>query len=102
MNRACSLALVGALVGAIPVAAQNTNSSTGGESYFGTTFSIEGKDIRDGCNTKQTVLDKNNQPTTESKPLKELVPGCLTPVFHGNKGLYPSFANLPPGNGLAF
>ncbi len=101
MNRACSFALIGALVAALPLAAQNNNSSNGRESYFGTTFSIEGKDISDGCNAKQTVLDKNGQPTTESKPLKELVPGCLTPIFHGNKGLYPSFTNLPPGNGLA-
>jgi hypothetical protein len=101
MNRARSFALIGALVAAIPLAAQTSNSSKSGESYFGTTFSVEGKDISDGCNTKQTVLDKNGQPTTESKPLKELVPGCLTPIFHGNKGLYPSFTNLPPGNGLA-
>jgi hypothetical protein len=80
-NRAHSFALIGALVAAIPLAAQNGNSSKGGESYFGSVFRDEGTAISDGCNTKQTVLDKSGKPETESKPLKELVPGCLTPMF---------------------
>jgi hypothetical protein len=91
MNRVCRFALFGALVAAIPLAAQQTNAQ-GGQSYFGTTFSIEGHDIKEGCQTTDP---------SGKKPLKVLVPGCLTSVFHGNKGLYASVANLPPGNGLA-
>jgi hypothetical protein len=93
VNRACWLTLCGLMGTAIPQAAQ--------QSYFATTLSIERKDISNGCKTTQTVIDKNDKEVTETKPLKVLVPGCLMPMFHGNKGLYPSIANLPPGNGLA-
>lgn len=99
MNRAYRFALFGVLVTAIPLAGQNTNAK-GGESYFGTTFSVEGHDISEGCKTTETVLEAGKQ-VTKKKSAKVLVPGCLTPMFHGNKGLYASFANLPPGNGLA-
>ena len=99
MNRASRFALFGALVAAVPLAAQQTNGK-GDESYFGTTFSIERTDIRSGCTTTETkIVDGKEE--TEKKPLKVWVPGCLTPMFQGNKGLYPSVANLPPGNSLA-
>jgi hypothetical protein len=99
MNRVSKFALLGALVAATPLVAQQTNDH-GDESYFGTTFSIEGHDISEGCKTTQTVI-KNGKEQTEKKPLKVWVPGCLVPTVHGNKGLYPSIANLPPGNSLA-
>ena len=99
MNRFCSFALFWVLL-AIPASvAQQTNS--GGQSYFATTFSIEGHDIKEGCKTTEQILDENGKEKTQKKPLKVLVPGCLIPLFHGNKGLYGSFANLPPGNGVA-
>ena len=81
--------------------AAQTAPAKAGESYFGTTFSIEEHDISSGCKTTQPVLDQNGKEEDEKKPLKVLVPGCLIPVFHGNKGLYPSFATMPPGNSLA-
>jgi hypothetical protein len=90
MNRARSLALFFLLLAGNPLVAQQPD--TKGESYFGTAFTIEGHDIKEGCKTTDA---------SGKKPLEILVPGCLIPVFHGNKGLYGSFANLPPGNGLA-
>ena len=99
MNRASAFVLFAALVATLPLTAQQTNGK-GGENYFSTTFSIEGHDIRDGCKTTQTVI-KDGKEQTEKKPLKVWVPGCLVPAVHGNKGLYPSIANLPPGNSLA-
>jgi len=92
MKSASRLALLGALVVARPLAAQ--------QSYFATTFSIEKRDISEGCKTTETKIVDDKE-KTEKKPLKVWVPECLIPVFHGNKGIYPSFANLPPGNGLA-
>lgn len=100
MNRTSTFALLGALVAATPLAAQQTNGS-GHESYFGTTFSIEGNDINEGCRTTTHIVSDNGNDKTETKPLKVWVPGCLMPMFHGNKGLYPSIGSLPPGNGLA-
>jgi hypothetical protein len=70
--------------------AQQTGS--GNQSYFGAIFSDEWNDIKDGCQRSDA---------TGSKPIKTLVPGCLENLFHGNKGLYASFASLPPGNGVA-
>jgi hypothetical protein len=88
-----TLTLLGLLAAAIPLAAQQSVGNKN-ESYFGTVFSIQRDDIQSGCKTTLGA-------TEEKKPLKVWVPGCLMPIFHGNKGLYPSFANLPPGNGLA-
>src|SRR5579884_3735886 len=96
MNRTLLIALVALLVAPIPLSAQQSAGKKN-ESYFGTTFSVQKTDIRNGCSTTQT----NDKGETEKKPLKVWVPGCLMPMFHGNKGLYPSVANLPPGNGLA-
>lgn len=64
----------------------------GGQSYFSSIFTVEGHDIKDGC-TRTDV--------TGTKPLSKFVPGCLESLFHGNKGLYGSFENLPPGNSFA-
>jgi hypothetical protein len=64
----------------------------GNESYFGAIFTVEGNDIQTGC-TRADV--------TGTKPLSKFVPGCLESLFHGNKGLYGSFENLPPGNSFA-
>jgi hypothetical protein len=66
--------------------------SGGHQSYFGAIFTVEGNDIKDGC-TRTDV--------TGTKPLSKFVPGCLESLFHGNKGLYGSFENLPPGNSFA-
>jgi hypothetical protein len=67
-------------------------SSGGNQSYFGAIFSEEGTDIKTGCEDKDA---------TGMKPIKDVVSGCLESVFRGNKGLFASFANLPPGNGVA-
>jgi len=99
LNRACVVALLCVLLGLSRLLAQQPPPK--GESYFATTFSIEGHDIDQGCKRTQQVLDENGKEKTEKKPLKVLVPGCLIPLFHGNKGLYGSFQNLPPGNSLA-
>jgi hypothetical protein len=97
MNRACSFALVSSLLLLIiPVSAQQTENK--GEDYFRTTFSVEAHDVKQGCQKTQPIIDANGKVVEEKKPLKVLVPGCLMPIFHGNKGLYGSFANLPPGN----
>lgn len=96
MNRTFALTLFGALVASIPASAQQTTSQNH-ETYFGTVFSVQKTDISNGCKTTKL----NDKGETETKPLKEWAPGCLMPMFHGNKGLYPSVANLPPGNGLA-
>lgn len=64
----------------------------GNQSYFGAIFTVEGNDIKTGC-TRTDV--------TGAKPLSKFVPGCLESLFHGNKGLYGSFENLPPGNSFA-
>lgn len=62
---------------------------TGGDqTYVGAIFHDEGRNISEGCNSND-------------KPIKVLVPDCLESLFHGNKGLYGSFANLAPGNGVA-
>lgn len=68
-------------------------ASGGHQSYFGAIFSEEGDNISGGCGSKD--------PNGQDKPIKVLVPGCLESLFHGNKGFYGSFANLPPGNGFA-
>ena len=99
MNRASAFALLGALAASTSLAAQQT-AGKAGESYFGTTFSVEKDDISAGCSTTQKII-KDGKEQIEKKPLKVWVPGCLVPMVHGNKGLYPSVANLPPGNGLA-
>jgi len=70
-------------------AAQQSSVDQG---YFGSIFSVEGKDISDGCSWKDATGDK---------PFSKYVPGCLESLFRGNKGLYASFASLPPGNGVA-
>lgn len=71
--------------------------SGGKEGYFAAIFSDERKNIRDGCSRTDA---------TGEKALSKYVPGCLESLFHGNKGLYGSFQDLPPGNsyalGLAF
>jgi len=67
-------------------------SSGGDQSYFAAIFSDEWNNIKEGCQDKDA---------TGTKPIKALVPGCLEGLFHGNKGLYASFANLPPGNSVA-
>jgi hypothetical protein len=100
MNRARSIAFLFALLAATPLVAQQQPPQKG-ESYFATTFTIEGHDIKEGCKRTEQVLDDKGKEQTEKKPWKVLVPGCLIPLFHGNKGLYGSFQNLPPGNGLA-
>lgn len=100
MNRPCRFLLFGVLLVASPLIGQTSNAKAG-ENYFGTTFSIEKHDISAGCKTTDTILDQNGKEETEKKPLKVLVPGCLLPMFHGNKGLYPSFATMSPGNSLA-
>ncbi len=79
------------LLSASRLSAQQANS--GHQSYVGAIFSDERHNIGDGCGTKN--------PDGKDKPIRLLVPGCLTSLFRGNKGLYGSFANLPPGNGLA-
>jgi hypothetical protein len=66
--------------------------SGGDQSYFGAIFTDEWTNIKEGC--QRTVA-------TGTKPIESLVPGCLENLFHGNKGLYASFQNLPPGNGFA-
>lgn len=66
--------------------------SNGDQGYFGAIFTDEGKNISDGCSRKDA---------TGAKPFTKYVPGCLENLFHGNKGLYASFASLPPGNGVA-
>jgi hypothetical protein len=67
--------------------------STGGNgSYFGAIFSDEANNISSACSRKDA---------TGTKPIGKYVPGCLESLFRGNKGLYASFENLPPGNGLA-
>lgn len=71
-------------------AAQQGNG--GNQSYFGAIFSDEWTNIKQGCERADA---------TGTKPIKDLVPGCLENLFHGNKGLYISFENLAPGNGLA-
>jgi hypothetical protein len=67
-------------------------SGGGDQSYFGAIFTEEEANIKAGCQDKDV---------TGTKPLKDVVTGCLESLFHGNKGLYGSFANLPPGNGVA-
>ena len=66
--------------------------SGGDQNYFSAIFSDERDNIKAGCQDKDA---------SGNKPIKELVPGCLEGVFRGNKGLYVSFASLPPGNGVA-
>jgi len=66
--------------------------SGGDQNYFGAIFSDERTNIKDGCQDKDA---------TGSKPIKDVVSGCLESLFRGNKGLYASFASLPPGNGVA-
>jgi hypothetical protein len=66
--------------------------SGGDQSYFGAIFGVEGKDISDGCSRKDV---------TGTKPVSKFVVGCLENLFHGNKGFYGSFENLPPGNSIA-
>jgi len=65
---------------------------TSGMSYFKAMFTIEGSEIAAGCKMTQA---------SGRKPIQHWVPGCLVPLFHGNKGLYGSFQNLPPGTGVA-
>jgi hypothetical protein len=67
--------------------------SNGDQSYFDAIFSDEWTNLKGGCS------DKDEQ--GHSKTIKALVPGCLESLFHGNKGIYASFASLPPGNGVA-
>jgi hypothetical protein len=90
MKRALSLTLLCGVLLTLPSAAQDSDTSSA--AYLHSLFSIEGSDISQGCATTQA---------SGKKPLKDLVPGCLIPIFHGNKGLYGSFANLPPGNSFA-
>jgi hypothetical protein len=63
------------------------------QSYFGAIFNEEKADIKAGCQDKEA--------DGKSKPIKKFIPGCVENFFHGNKGLYASFASLPPGNGVA-
>ena len=67
---------------------QAQQGNGGDETYVGAIFRDEGRNISQGCNS-------------EDKPIKVLVPDCLESLFHGNKGLYGSFASLAPGNGVA-
>lgn len=67
-------------------------SSGGKQSYFGAIFHDEANNISHDCSRKDF---------TGTKPLSKYVPGCLTALFRGNKGLYAAFSNLPPGNGFA-
>lgn len=67
-------------------------SGSGDQSYFGAIFSEEATNIKGGCQRTDA---------TGTKPIKAWVPGCLESFFHGNKGLYGSFENLPPGNSVA-
>jgi len=67
--------------------------STGGnQSYFAAIFSDEWKNISTGCSRTDA---------TGTVPLSKYVPNCLENFFHGNKGIFASFENLPPGNGFA-
>ncbi len=91
MKRTLSLIFMCGALLTLPGAAQDSESSSSSE-YLRSMFTVEGSDIRQGCSTTQA---------SGKKPLKDLVPGCLIPLFHGNKGLYGSFANLPPGNSFA-
>jgi hypothetical protein len=68
------------------------SSGGGNQSYFGAIFRDEANNISDGCSRKDA---------TGTKPISKYVPGCLLSLFRGNKGLYGSFANLPPGNSFA-
>jgi hypothetical protein len=88
--RSVTLLLIPAVLLAECATAQQTGG--GDQGYFGAIFTDEWKNISDGCQQKDA---------TGSKPIKVLVPGCLEGLFHGNKGLYASFASLPPGNGVA-
>jgi len=67
-------------------------NSGGNQSYFGAIFTDEANNIKTGC---------SREDVTGTKPISKYVPGCLENLFHGNKGLYASFQNLAPGNGLA-
>jgi hypothetical protein len=67
-------------------------NSTGNQSYFSAIFSDEANNISTGCSRADA---------TGTKPMSKYVPGCLESLFRGNKGLYASFENLAPGNGLA-
>ena len=54
--------------------------STVDHGYFGSIFSVEGKDISEGCSRKDATGDK---------PFSKYVPGCLESLFRGNKGCTP-------------
>ena len=69
-----------------------SQNNSGQQGYFGSIFSDEGANIRNGCSRTDV---------TGTKSTSKLVTGCLESLFHGNKGLYVSFQNLPPGNGFA-
>jgi hypothetical protein len=99
MNPIRSFIFLGIVLVSTSLVAQQADPK--GESYFGTTLSIEGHDIHEGCQRTEKIIDANGKIVDQKKPLKVLVPGCLVPMFHGNKGLYGSFANLPPGNSFA-
>ena len=63
------------------------------EGYFASIFRKEKEDIRAGCSKK----DAQGKP----RKAKQYIPSCGESLFHGNKGLYISFKNLAPQNGLA-